>query len=275
MGTDLLLNEKEIREAADLLGEILVSYQADVADRRVLPEMDRTAIHRLLEEPFPEEPRSVRTLFDEFREVILPNSTHVIHPRFLAYILSSPHGLAPFAEALAATLNQSSSLWTISPAASAIEQKLISWFSELFHFPGQTAGIITSGGSMANLMALTVARDHRLGERAREDGLQAAGHPLTVYTSDQAHNSIDKFIHGLPGLARLPRKPGQGAGFQRSSKIAAWREWGEKGHQSGHRLVQGSATCPTRILGLEGGSGESQSAASAKHETPAPLAAPP
>ncbi|MCZ6779861.1 MAG: hypothetical protein O7F16_12975 [Acidobacteria bacterium] len=70
MAADLLLNEKQIREAADLLGEILVSYQAGVADRHVLPEVDRTAIHRLLEEPFPEEPRSVRTLFDEFREVI-------------------------------------------------------------------------------------------------------------------------------------------------------------------------------------------------------------
>ncbi len=199
MGTDLLLSEKEIREAADLLGEILVSYQAGVADERVLPEVDRAAIHRLLEEPFPEEPRSVKALFDEFREVILPNSTHVSHPRFLAYILSSPHGLAPFAEALAAALNQSSSLWTISPVASAIEQKLVSWFSELFHFPEKTAGLITSGGSMANLMALTVARDHRLGERAREDGIQAAEHPLTAYTSDQAHNSVDKAI-GILGL---------------------------------------------------------------------------
>ena len=59
-------------------------------------------------------------LFREFAEEVVPNSTHIAHPRYLAYVMASPHGLAPFAEALCAMLNQGCSLWELSPVANAM-----------------------------------------------------------------------------------------------------------------------------------------------------------
>ena len=188
----LLFNPDMHRKAGRLLGELLANYEETVSDRPVFPSVDRVAMRRILEEPLPEEGRSIDDLFQEFENVIIPNSTHAAHPRFLPYVQPSPNGISAFADALASTLNQNCNLWTLSPAANAIEQRVISWFCELFSFPEGSGGIITSGGSMANLTALAVARDTYMGNAARNDGVQGRTSPLILYVSEEAHNSIDK-----------------------------------------------------------------------------------
>lgn len=189
---ELLFDPEEHRKAGHLLGEFLAHYEIDLLDQPLLPPIDRDAMRAILTEPLPEEGRSLEDLLQEFRDVVVPNSTNVAHPRFLPYVLPSPNGISAFADALASTLNQNCNLWTLSPAANAIEQRVISWFHELFQFPPGSGGIITSGGSMANLTALAIARDAHLGHDARAKGLQGRGSPLTLYISEQVHNSVDK-----------------------------------------------------------------------------------
>ncbi len=188
----LLFEPEEHRETARHLGEFLADYEAELRGRPVLPEINREAMQTILNEPFPEEGKTIEELFHEFREVIVANSTNVAHPRFLPYVLPSPNGISAIADALASTLNQNCNMWTLSPAANAIEQRVISWFHELFSFPEGSGGIITSGGSMANLTALTIARDTYLGASARREGIQSRNSPLRLYLSDQVHNSSDK-----------------------------------------------------------------------------------
>ncbi len=204
---ELLLSEEEIHHAAQRLGEILAGYEASLPKRPVFPKLDRALLREILEEPLPERGRPFSELFDEFEERILPNSTQVAHPRFLAYVLASPHGLAPFAEALSAALNQGCALWALSPVANAIEQKVIAWLAELFGFPEGTTGLLTSGGSTANLTALTIARDWRLGKEARAKGLQAGQAPLVAYTSEEVHTSVSKAMSilglGVEALRRI------------------------------------------------------------------------
>jgi glutamate/tyrosine decarboxylase-like PLP-dependent enzyme len=189
---ELLFDPETHHKAGQFLGELLADYEVDLANKPIFPEMNRTAMRMILEEPLPEEGRSLEELFQEFSDLIVPNSTQVAHPRFLPYVLPSPNGISAFAEALASTLNQNCNLWTLSPAANAIEQRVISWFHELFSFPKGSGGIITSGGSMANLTALAVARDIHLGQGARTQGLQGGTPPLVLYVSEEVHNSVDK-----------------------------------------------------------------------------------
>jgi glutamate/tyrosine decarboxylase-like PLP-dependent enzyme len=190
--SELLFDPTTHRKAAQLLGDFLANYESDLADGPVFPQVNREAMRAILDEPLPEIGRTIEELFQEFCDVIVPNSTQVAHPRFLPYVLPSPNGISAFAEALASALNQNCNLWTLSPAANAIEQRVISWFHELFSFPAGSGGMITSGGSMANLTALAVARDIHLGKAARNQGLQAGASPLALYTSEEVHNSIDK-----------------------------------------------------------------------------------
>ena len=95
----LLLEPDECRAAARRLGELLASYEETLADRPVFPELNREALASILTEPLPEAGRPIDALFDELRDLIIPNSTQIAHPRFLAYVLASPTGVAPFAEA--------------------------------------------------------------------------------------------------------------------------------------------------------------------------------
>jgi aromatic-L-amino-acid decarboxylase len=189
---ELLFDSETHRKAGRLLGEFLANYEVDLSDRPIFPDVNREAMRAILHEPLPEEGRTLEELFQEFNDVVVPNSTQVAHPRFLPYVLPSPNGISAFAEALASVLNQNCNLWTLSPAANAIEQRVISWFHELFSFPKGGGGIITSGGSMANLTALAIARDIYLGHAARKEGLQRGTSPLVLYTSEQVHNSVDK-----------------------------------------------------------------------------------
>jgi aromatic-L-amino-acid decarboxylase len=207
-GGELLLDSQEIFEAARRLGEFLSDYQGGLDEQRVFPKLDRHVIREILDEPWPEQGRPLADLFAEAEQRLVPNSTHIAHPRFLAYVIGSPNGLAPFAEAVTTALNQNCGIWSLSPAANAIEQKVVAWFAEIFGFPVGATGLITSGGSMANLTALTVARDSRLGDEGRRMGLQGRTSRLIAYTSDSVHASIDKAISilglGLDSLHRIP-----------------------------------------------------------------------
>jgi aromatic-L-amino-acid/L-tryptophan decarboxylase len=197
--TNLLYTAEQDARAAALTGGFIRRYADTVADRPVYPEIDREALRALMREPLPEEGRSLDELFAELDAVVVPNSTQTAHPRFLPYVQPSPNGVSPYAEAVAAALNQNCNLWTLSPAANAIEQAVLRWFADLFGFGPTAGGLITSGGSMANLIGLAAARDRHLGETARSEGLQGRPSPLVAYASEEAHSSIDKAV-SLLGL---------------------------------------------------------------------------
>ena len=206
--TDLQFCPEEMARAAALTQRFMADYHSGLAQRPVYPRVDRDALARLMAAPLPEEGCRLEDLFEELDAVILPNATHTAHPRFLPYVQPSPNAVSPFAEAVAATLNQNCNLWTLSPAANAVEQTVIRWFADLFGLGETAGGLIASGGSMANLIALTAARDRHLGAAARGAGLQGRPAPLVLYTSDQTHSSIDKAVSilglGVDHLRRIP-----------------------------------------------------------------------
>jgi glutamate/tyrosine decarboxylase-like PLP-dependent enzyme len=210
----LLFSAEQHAEAARLVTDFNRQYLATLDARPVFPDVDRVALRALKNAPLPVEGQPLAALFAELEQVLVANSTHTAHPRFLPYVQPSPNGLSPYADHLAATLNQNCNLWHLSPAANAVEQAVLGWFAKLFGLPDSVGGIITSGGSMANLVALTAARDRRLGPDARRLGLQRQGSPLVLYTSDQTHSSIDKAVSVLGLGTEHLRRVGSDAAFR-------------------------------------------------------------
>jgi aromatic-L-amino-acid/L-tryptophan decarboxylase len=203
----LSLDDRERAVAGRLLADFLDGYERAIPARRIVPEVDREWLAALLHAPFPERGVGVERLFAEIESTVVPNSTAIAHPRFLAYVQGPPNGIAPYAEAIAAALNQNCNFWQLSPAASVIERSVVGWLSGLFGLPDEAGGLITDGGSMANLVGLAAA----LAERrpgVRSVGLQSGRPPLVAYTSEQAHRCIDKAAVllglGLDHLRRLP-----------------------------------------------------------------------
>lgn len=204
----LLFDADQRRRAAAATETFCDDYLSSVAERPVFPEIDRPALRAIMDAPLPRQGEELGELFEELRDVVVPNSTHTAHPRFLPYVQPSPNGLSPYAEQVAATLNQNCNLWTLSPAANAIEQAVLRWFADLFGLGDQAGGILTSGGSVANLVGLTAARDHAFGSEARRTGLQGGGQRLVLYTSDEVHSSVDKAVSilglGTDNIRRVP-----------------------------------------------------------------------
>jgi aromatic-L-amino-acid decarboxylase len=203
----LSLDEDGRETASRLLTAFFDNYERSIPERPLVPEVDREVLASLLAAPFPEKGIGVEGLFREINEKILPNSTTVAHPRFLAYVLGPPNGIAPYAEAIAATINQNCNFWQLSPAASVIERAVITWLAGLFGYGEQAGGILTGGGSIATLNALTTAL-HARRPHFRQRGLQTADRQLVVYTSTEAHRCVDKAAAilgiGLDNVRHIP-----------------------------------------------------------------------
>lgn len=185
------LTDEERASAGTLLTALLDDYERSLPGSHLVPEIDRTVLAELLATPIPAEGIGVAELFSEISGKILPNSTTVAHPRFLAYVQGPSNGIAPYAEAIAATINQNCNFWQLSPAASVLERKVLSWLAEVIGYPADAGGILTGGGSIATITGLATALDDRCPD-FRAGGLQRQGPPLVVYTSAEAHRSVDK-----------------------------------------------------------------------------------
>lgn len=132
----------------------------------------------------------------------MPGITHWNHPAFFAYFGISGSGPGIIGELMAATLNVNAMLWRTSPTATELEQRVLAWVAEMLGLPREWFGEITDTASASTLYALAAARE-AAGMNIREQGM--AGRldlpPLAVYTSTQAHSSVDKAAIAL-GLGR-------------------------------------------------------------------------
>jgi aromatic-L-amino-acid decarboxylase len=140
----------------------------------------------------PATPESLERIMNDFHEIILPGITHWNHPRFFAYfsITSSYPGI--IGEMLCSALNVNAMLWKTSPAATELEEVVTDWLRQMLGLPDQFEGVINDSASVSSLCALAAARDH-VGLNIRENGLAGGNLPkLRIYTSEEAHSSIEK-----------------------------------------------------------------------------------
>jgi aromatic-L-amino-acid decarboxylase len=177
--------------------------------RRTYSGADLAALDRLFDQPLPREGRDPAAVLEECRRTVFRHSMQMSHPRIFGLFNPAPLPVAAFAELPAAFLNQSVDAWKAGPAATHLEARLIRWMNDLIGFGPEAFGVFTSGGGIANTIALKMARDRALGARARAAGIPArAAGRLRVYASDQAHFSIARSLDvlglGERSLVRIP-----------------------------------------------------------------------
>src|SRR5438067_6810666 len=178
---------------------LVSDYFERVAELPVFPDTSAARIREQLQTRRPAEGEPLERLVEDCRAVINA-SRHNGRPRFFGYMASPSAPIGAFAELIASALNANVTSWRSSPAPTEVERITVRWLGELIGYT-DASGLLTSGGSLANLNALFIA--HRV--KARDDtsrkGLWNAGAPMTVYASDQVHLSIPKAADVL-GLGR-------------------------------------------------------------------------
>jgi aromatic-L-amino-acid/L-tryptophan decarboxylase len=189
--------------AAELHG--LIDHLA-AADERPAWQPVPSEVKHALAEPLPIEPQGARQVCDDIRESILPYTLGNTHPRFFGWVHGTGTAGGMLAELYAAAMN--ANLGGREHAPVYVERTVIEWCKQMFGFPTTASGLLLSGTSMANLVALAVARQHHFPTDVRRDGVASAPKPLVAYASAETHCSVAKAIEflGLGGrnLRRIP-----------------------------------------------------------------------
>lgn len=197
--------------------EWIAGYFETVRDRRVLADVEPGEVIDSLPVLAPEHGEPMERIFADFEAKILPGCTLWNHPRFFAYFAVSATPPSVLAELLMAALNQNGILWKSSPALTELEQVTLGWLREWLGLPDEFFGVIYDTASTSTLHALTAARQHvDPGTR-----LNGASNRLVVYTSEQAHSSVEKDALALGFGENNVRKIGVDEAFRMRPDLLA------------------------------------------------------
>lgn len=166
----------------------------DTAPWQPMPPEVRAA----LDEPLPAGGIGDEAAYAHFRDHVLPYANGNRHPRFWGWVQGNGTPLGMMADMLASAMNPHLAGFDQAPAR--VEHQVIRWLAELMGFPLDAGGVLVTGGTMANVLGLNVARHARAGWDIREAGMHG-GPLLTVYASTETHGWVRKAVE-LMGMGR-------------------------------------------------------------------------
>jgi aromatic-L-amino-acid decarboxylase len=182
------LPPEEFRKFAHQAVDWMADYLANSGRYPVLPHTKPGELMDALPHCAPEHGEPMSVILEDFERLIVPAATHWNHPGFMAYFATSASGPGILGEMLSAALNMNGMLWKTSPAMVELEQVTLEWLWRSMGFAGNPFGIMFDTASTASMHAIAAAREMAAPE-ARAEGNSGS---LILYTSEQAHSSIEK-----------------------------------------------------------------------------------
>jgi glutamate/tyrosine decarboxylase-like PLP-dependent enzyme len=173
-------------QAHRMLDDMLdhIRHIRDVPVWQPMPEDERARFRAAL----PHTAQPIADIHAEFMASILPYGSGNVHPRFMGWVQGAGTVPGMLAEMLAAGLN--ANLGGRDHSGIEVERQLVQWARDMFGFPPSASGVFVTGTSMANFMAVLVARTAALGTSVRRAGLGEAGARLRGYTSAAVHGCV-------------------------------------------------------------------------------------
>ncbi len=184
----LELSVPEMRAFGHRAVEVVIEHLATLPDRPVAQVARRAEVEAKLREPLPRTASPWEMVLGQVQEDVLANVRHLDHPRFLALVPGPSNFVSTLADLLATGFNVFSGTWVEASGPAEVELVAIDWLREACGLPPEAGGVFVSGGSIANLTALAVARDV---QRGGQDGR------ATVYFSDQTHRTVERALRVL------------------------------------------------------------------------------
>ena len=183
------MDATEFRNAGHLVVDLLADYLASVDQKRITPDIDPEKVRALFDEPMPQHGIAAEDILKELQQKLLPNCVHVSHPGYFGLITPTPTPAGILGDFIAAALNQNPGSYVIGPAATEMERRTVQWLCDLIGFGPRAGGNLTSGGTMANLIAAKLGRDFVSDNTAQHRGVRER---FTAYVSEERHVSVDK-----------------------------------------------------------------------------------
>src|SRR5437588_3909135 len=197
------MTSESLREQHESLGRVatkLISEQAAKLDSAPVTSPATPAqLRTLFDEPLPINGMAAEDILARFARDVAPHAMQIPSPRYFGQFNPTPLAIGVWADALCSALNQNAGAWRNGPTSALIEDRAIRWLCELLGYGPGAFGVLASGGSEANLIALKCARDSAA-QNITGLGMRTAGE-LVVYASEQCHFSVEKGVDIL-GLGR-------------------------------------------------------------------------
>ncbi|HEY8286789.1 MAG TPA: aminotransferase class V-fold PLP-dependent enzyme [Chloroflexota bacterium] len=186
---------EDIRRVGYQVVDLIADHLANLPEQPVFQPVPEELAVAFLTTPSPEAGQPPDAILEEFAATIAPYPFGNGHPRFFGWVNSPPAVMGIFAESLAAAMNPS--VAGGNHAAVYIERQVGQWFAALLGFPPSCMGLLVSGGSMATLTGLAVARHVKAGWDVRAAGLQGTVPRLIVYACVEGHGCARKAVEML------------------------------------------------------------------------------
>lgn len=188
--------------------DILVRELSETRARPIYPEL-RTP--EQMEGAFggslPLEPVDPGILLDRIERELIPASANFLHPGIMAWVAATPQPLPGLLDGLLCALRIFPHAWKLTPGSIQVELTVCRWLGEMSGFGEHATGHLTTGGTVANMYALAMARTRASGSDMRSKGMKA-GAQLVAYASEHAHICIEQSMAllgiGTENLRRIP-----------------------------------------------------------------------
>src|SRR5574338_42174 len=155
--SSLDVNEVDLQQISTESTKLVIEYLTTIAERPVRAENHAGKTLAAIETELSRKGRPVTDLLAECRTV-MDLSRHNGHPRFFGYVASPSTPIGAYGDLIASALNANITCWRSGPAGTEIERMVVRWLGALIDYDRDAKGLLTSGGSMANMIALLIAQ---------------------------------------------------------------------------------------------------------------------
>jgi aromatic-L-amino-acid decarboxylase len=183
---------EEFRRFGHQLIDWIADYRTGIAAHPVLAQTAPGEVKRRLPDSPPEQAEDFAAVFRDLEGIILPGLSHWQHPHFFGYFPANAALASVLGDYLSTGLGVLGLSWQASPALTELEEVVTDWMRQLVGLSAAWSGVIQDAASSCTLIALLCARERATDYSLSRGGLQAEARPLVVYTSDQAHSSVEK-----------------------------------------------------------------------------------
>ena len=188
-----MIDIEEFREHAHYLVDWMADYYKNIDRYPVKSQVCPGDILNKIPDQAPDTGESIKDIFKDFEEIIMPGITHWQNPKWFAYFQANSSYPSVLAEMLTATLGAQCMLWETSPAATELEEKLMLWLQKMMGLPEHLTGVIQDTASTATLCAILTAREQASNYTINKTGYQG-NENFRIYCSTETHSSIDKAV---------------------------------------------------------------------------------
>jgi len=184
-------DEPAMRALVEDALERVVRHLTSLENQRASQPKGGLKVAQGLETDFPDGGTAGSVLLHELFQRVIPPGIHTAHPGYLAYIPGGGLFASAVADFITSAVNRYVGIFQAAPVLAQIERNVLQWCCSLVGFGAGSGGVMTSGGSMSNLLAIHTARAERLPENFLNG---------RIYVSEQVHHSVLKAarIAGFP-----------------------------------------------------------------------------